>query len=165
MNANYNALKEPRIGIMLHYDESTSDAGSLQWLLDDPTCKVSYTWIAMRDGVLHQIAPPDKRAWHAGVCETSSVLVLRYTDANSAFYGLAVAANHTEKATPAQFKTVTKQCVDLFRAHGWRATEVWRIVGHNTEAAPRGRKIDPDGGGFVVLSVAEVRDAVARALP
>lgn len=163
MPRNWGALTEARRGLMLHYDESASDEGAVQWLMFDRTCKVSYNWLILDTGRVVEIAPPDKRAWHAGVCQPSAGSP-HYVDANSAFYGLAVAAKHTEQATVEQFASVVAKCVALFREHRWHADETHRIRGHNTEAWPRGRKDDPDGTLGVVISVADVRTAVAKAL-
>jgi N-acetyl-anhydromuramyl-L-alanine amidase AmpD len=160
---NWGALTEPRIGVMLHYDESGGDDGAVEWLLFDPRCKVSYNLLVLHDGTVRDIAPIDKRAWHAGVCKPSDPRLM-YKDANSALYGISVAAKHTEKATTAQFAMIVQICVALFKQHQWPASETWRIVSHRTEAWPRGRKDDPDGQLGVVLDVAAVREAVAKAL-
>jgi N-acetyl-anhydromuramyl-L-alanine amidase AmpD len=154
-------LREPRIGIMVHYDASASDAGALAWLRS-PECKVSYTWIILDDGSQITIAPPDARAWHAGVCRPSNPR-LPYRDANSAFYGIAIAATAGDRATPRQAQAVANLCVALFQRHQWsRATDLYRIVGHNTECWPRGRKTDPEGPNRndPVLSVEDIRDLV-----
>lgn len=163
---NYNGLIAPRMGVMLHYDDSASDRGALGWLTADPTCKVSYNVLVTDDGVGHEIAPLDKRAWHAGVCVSSDPVRLPYRDANSAFYGVAVAARDGEVVTPAQFAGVVGVVAMLAAKHGWDLRyEGWRIVGHNTEAWPRGRKVDPVGltPNRPVLSVAAVRAAFAPA--
>lgn len=159
---NWGALREPRVGIMLHYTEGT-DPGDLQWLLTDKRCAVSYNRLYLDTGQRVQIAPELARAWHAGACRPSSPQ-LRYRDANSAFYGYAVSARHTETATPAQVAAIVADCVTLFRAHGWPAADTWRITGHRAEAWPRGRKDDPDGKLGKVVDVDAVRLAVAAAL-
>jgi N-acetyl-anhydromuramyl-L-alanine amidase AmpD len=160
---NYGRLLEKRVGIMLHYDESASDDGAIGWLLFDPACKVSYTRIVLDDGTVRQVAPDDARAWHAGACRPSDPRLL-YKDANSAFFGLAIAAKHTEKATEAQYRAVIEVCVHWFRQHGWTRDETFRITGHRAEAWPRGRKDDPDGKLGEVLLVSRVRELVAEAL-
>lgn len=158
---NWGALLEPRQGICLHYDESASDRGAVEWLLYSPNCKVSYNDLILDDGTVVEIAPADRRAWHAGVCKPSDPR-LTYRDANSALYGVAVAAKHTERATPAQFAAVVDRCVTLMRRNGWGVSETWRIVGHRTEAWPRGRKDDPDGKLGKVIDVEAVRAAVVE---
>lgn len=159
---NYNGLIAPRLGVMLHYDDSASDRGALDWLTVDPRCGVSYNVLVTDDGVAHEIAPLEKRAWHAGVCVSSDPVRLNYRDANSAFYGVAVSARDGEVVTAAQFAGVVGVVAMLATKHGWDLRyESWRIVGHNTEAHPPGRKIDPAGTvrNRPVLSVAAVRAA------
>ena len=160
---NYGRLRAPRMGIMMHYDASASDNGAVEWLLFDPKCAVSYNWLILDDGTVRDIAPKDARAWHAGECKPSRP-ELAYRDANSAFYGVALAARPGDTATPAAFSAVVDLCVALMQSHGW--TEEWRITSHRAEAWPRGRKDDPDGKLGVVLSVDAVRTAVlARLAP
>lgn len=148
-----------RHGVMLHYDASRSDAGAVAWLEDDERCRVSYHYLVLDDGRILQIAPPESRAWHAGECRPSEKR-FTYTDANAAFYGVAIAATDGETATLVQLKAVVELCHYLFWLEGWEpAAESWRITGHNREAWPRGRKVDPVGSDprNPVLSVDLVR--------
>jgi len=158
---NWNSPREKRVGILLHYDASKSDAGALHWLTRDPRCAVSYHVLITDDGTAYQIAPLDRRAWHAGVCVPSSPR-LTYRDANSALYGVCIAATDGDRATGAQITAVVATCTMLAQREGWNlAAEPWRITGHNAEAWPRGRKTDPEGTvpGRPVLSVAQIRAA------
>lgn len=161
---NYNpTCREPRLGVMLHYDASASDAGAVEWLLHDPRCKVSYNYLILDNANIVEIAPMTARAWHAGVCKSSDSR-LPYKDANSAFYGVAIAATDGDVATEVQVRSVVAICRTFFKSHGWHyATDVWRIVGHETEAWPRGRKHDPTGSNpkHPVLSVLAVRGMMA----
>lgn len=162
VRTNWGSLHENRCGILLHYDQSGSDAGALGWLTKDPACAVSYNVLVLDDGSAHVIAPIERRAWHAGVCRSSDTVRLPYRDANSALYGVAIAAKDGEVATAAQFAAVVEVCRHLAAKHGWDLRyESWRIVGHDTEAWPRGRKIDPAGSNPArpVLSVAAIRAA------
>lgn len=161
---NWGDLKESRRGVMLHYDASSSDLGALTWLFRDKRCAVSYNWLVMDNGERVPHAPWDKRAWHAGACRPSNPSRLFYNDANSAFYGVAVAATNTDVATPLQVQSVVALCLELFTRHRWYREDIHRITGHNAEAWPRGRKDDPDGPLGRVLSVAEVRMEVAKRL-
>ncbi len=159
---NWNALREGRKGVLLHYDASGSDAGALAWLTRSPDCEVSYNVLVTDDGKAYEIAPLTTRAWHAGKCQSSDPKRLPYVDANSALYGVSIAATDGEVATPAQFGTVVEVCRMLATMNGWDLQrEPWRIVGHDTEAWPRGRKTDPTGTNpkRPVLSVAAVRAA------
>lgn len=162
MGAWHETLREKRIGIMLHYDASGSDKGAVSWLLNDPRCRVSYNWLITDEGAQYTVAPVDARAWHAGVCRPSNP-DLPYVDANSAFYGISIAATDGETATEIQREAVVRLCVPLFKRHRWsRVNSLYRIVGHNTECWPRNRKHDPVGSNpnKPVLSVQDVRDAV-----
>jgi hypothetical protein len=182
---NFGELREPRVGVMLHYDDSASDAGAVSWFTH-PDCKVSYNYLVLDDGAFVPIVPEGKRAWHAGTCASSDPARLRYADANSAFVGVAVATNDRVPATAAQVATVAWLARREFARHGWPLGETWRIVGHEDEAVwptspqtplrlrgKRGRKIDPTGPRKErpILSTAEVRRIVAggtsteRAIP
>jgi N-acetyl-anhydromuramyl-L-alanine amidase AmpD len=160
MNANWGSLKEARIGIGLHYDGSLTDRGALDWF-SHKDCRVSYTYLLWDNGNIHPIAPRTARAYHMGVCRPSSP-DLQYRDANSALYGLALAARPPDTALPAQVDSLVALCISLFQQHGWSREETWRIVGHSSECWPRNRKIDPVGPDPLrpVLSVEEVRKRV-----
>ena len=155
-------LYEARVGIMLHFDGSASDAGAVAWMTQDPRCKVSYHRLVLDDGKVVEVAPWEARAWHAGVCKPSDPKRLPYKDANSALLGIAVAATDGQTVTEPQMQAVVKLCRAMFLKFTWPQTETWRIVGHDTEAWPRGRKHDPTGSDPAkpVLSVQAVREAI-----
>ena len=161
-NGQYGNLREPRIGIMVHYDASSSDAGAVSWF-GDPRCKVSYNVLVLDDGSWVQIAPDGKAAWHAGVCRPSEAR-LTYRHANSAFYGLAVATNEKVDVTPLQMLTAAFLTRRYFEREGWPVTDTWRVVGHRTEAWPRGRKSDPEGSDLKnpILAVEDIRQLLGR---
>jgi len=145
---------------MIHYTAGNF-AGSVAWC-KDPASKVSYQAIVSQKGEVALIAPWDKRAWHAGHCKSSDPR-LPYKDGNSAFEGIALASlGAGDIVTPEAFAAIVGLCKGRFLAHDWPVTDDWRIVGHNTEAWPRGRKADPEGPdpAHPVLSVAAVRVAV-----
>lgn len=149
--------KAKRIGICIHYDASTSDAGGIAWL-KSPECKVSYNFAVRDNGEVVTIAPENARAYHAGVCRPS-IQELVYTDANSAFYGIALTAKSGDTVTQPQYDAVVALCKRLYAKHGW--TEPWRITGHSAEAWPRGRKSDPEGQGSTpVISLPALRESV-----
>lgn len=160
---NHEPLTERRVGVMIHYDASRSDKGAVAWLTTDPTCRVSYHWLVTDDGTAHTIAPHDRRAWHAGRCRSSDPQRLAYRDANSAFYGVAVAATAGDTITAPQLATVARLVRECFERERWPLADTWRIVGHSSEAWHRGRKHDPEGldPQRPVLSVATVRQQVA----
>lgn len=161
-NENWGKPREPRIGVMLHFDASSSDAGAVGWF-SDPTCKVSYQYLVLDDGAFVRIAPDAARAYHAGVCRPSEPR-LAYQDANSAFYGIAVATNEKVDVTPLQLLTTAWLARRYFELEGWPMVDAWRLVGHRTEAWPRGRKSDPEGLDLKnpILAVAGVRQLLGR---
>lgn len=155
----WGRLREPREGVMLHYDASVSDASAVEFLLFSPKCQVSYTWLVLDDGTVVNVAPKRARAWHAGNCRPSGAL--KYTDANSAYYGIAVAARDGDTVTPAQWAAVRDLTAGLFAAHGWPVSSVtWRLTDHAAQAWPRGRKVDTG----TVLPLARMQRDVASAL-
>lgn len=160
-NGRYDTIREPRQGVLLHYDGSGSDEAALRWF-DDPRCTVSYQFLAFDDGTWASIAPIDRRAWHAGICRPSDPRRIPYDDANSAFIGIAAATDNRREVTGLQLLTVAWLCWLMFRQYGWEPEETWRIRGHDQEAWPRGRKIDPTGHDTEnpVLSVKNVRQLV-----
>ncbi len=162
-NGNYSALRDERIGVMLHYDASGSDAGAVAWFGDE-RCHVSYQQLVLDDGTFVRIAPDDKRAWHAGRCKTSDPDRLKYKDANSALYGIAIASSGKHGVEPLQLLTTAFLTRRYFELNGWLPGDTWRIVGHNTEATPRGRKTDPEGSDpkNPILSVDHIRQLVGR---
>jgi N-acetyl-anhydromuramyl-L-alanine amidase AmpD len=166
LGKNWNEkLREPRIGVMLHYDASVSDAGSVAWLAG-PDVKVSYNYIVLDTGNIIPIAPETARAWHAGICRSDDPR-LRYSDANSAFYGVSIAATTGDVATLEAKRSVAALCRRFFANHGWSLAETWRIVSHRTQAWPRGRKNDPEGSDLAhpVMNTNEIRGLVAAMLP
>lgn len=157
--------REPRVGIMLHYDQSATDAGGLEWLLRDARAGVSYHEVYTRSGIAVPVAPWEAAAWHAGGCRRSAA-VPAYSHGNSAWYGLAVMAHDEgvrsprEHATERQLGLLVERCCWIFRRHRWKISETrWRITGHADEAWPRGRRSDPYGPdpAAPVLSVADVQ--------
>lgn len=165
-------LTQARVGIMLHFDGSSSDSGAVEWF-SDPACNVSYNRLYLDNGDVVQITPNmNHRAWHAGVCRKTATV----RDANSAFYGLAAATNEKVPVTDAQFNAIVDDCVALMQQHGWTAADVdTRIVGHDEwavykkghpKAGKLGRKMDPTGlhKKAPILSTQKVRDAVRKRL-
>ena len=152
-----------RRGIMLHFDDSSSDASAVQWFRD-PSCHVSYNRLYLDNGHVVQITPTmEHAAWHAGVCLT--------TNANRVFYGLAIAANASTPVTAKQFEAIAHDCAALFVLNGWPASSVdLRITGHEDEACfanrKPGRKIDPTGfhKEAPILDTKKVRQRVKELL-
>lgn len=170
---NWGKLTEPRIGIMLHYDASYNDKSSVAWLASEEVT-VSYNWIVLDSGNIIPFAPLENRAWHAGCCRSDHPH-LPYRDANSAFYGVSIAATVGDVATREAKGGVADLCVTLFAHHHWPVAEIWRIVSHGSQAVyckghplagQRGRKSDPEGPNKArpVMNTNEIRGMVATRL-
>jgi hypothetical protein len=170
-----------RVGVMLHYDDSTRDDWALAWF-DDPRCTNGYTWLALRDGGVIELADPAKRTPHAGACLTQN--------ANSRYYGVSAATNGIVPVTAAQFEAVVATCVALFRFHRWTldSSDARLLVGHDAQAiwtpaftraagmsddrgrllwGRLGRKVDPTGrrsDGVPIIDVNQVRLRLVQAL-
>ena len=166
---NWGKLTEARVGVMLHFDASVSDAGAVSWFTH-PDCHVSYTWLVLDTGNIIPIAPQDTRAWHAGCCKSDDSRLV-YRDANSAFYGIALAATKGDVATREAKRSIVALCLHCFELEGWPITEAWRIVSHRSQAVyckghpkagQRGRKSDPEGDDLAhpVLNTNEIRALV-----
>jgi N-acetyl-anhydromuramyl-L-alanine amidase AmpD len=152
-------LAVPRAGIMLHYDDSSEDGWAIAWFRD-PTCENGYTWLVTDSGELVQLEDPGLRTPHAGKCRTPN--------ANSHFYGIAATTNGKIVATPKQLARIVQVCASIFRFHGWPAAEIpARIRGHDEEATPPGRKVDPHGirkDGVPIIDMQRVHALVALEL-
>jgi N-acetyl-anhydromuramyl-L-alanine amidase AmpD len=170
---NWGELTEHRLGVMLHYDASYSDKSSVAWLAS-AEITVSYNWIVMDSGNIIPIAPLENRAWHAGCCKSDDPR-LPYHDANSAFYGVSIAATEGDVATREAKTSIADLCVTLFGMHEWTLAEIWRIVSHGSQAVyckghpragQRGRKHDPEGPNKArpVMNTNEIRGMVATRL-
>lgn len=140
-------LQIPRIGIMGHYDASVTDKGALAWLLD-PRCKLGYNFLIWDNARIFEIIPRHLRAPHAGATRSSRSNLKYGNDlANSAFYGVAIAAGGRAKdrATREQIESFAWLAHVLFEEEGWDKSETWRFTDHESEAWPRGRKKDVRG--------------------
>jgi N-acetyl-anhydromuramyl-L-alanine amidase AmpD len=168
-------LAAPRLGLMLHYDDSSRDDWAVEWF-HDPRCTNGYTWLVLDDGRVVELADPATRTPHAGACKTPR--------ANSAYYGVAAATNGLVPATEKQLASITAVCASVIRHHGWIIDEPseldQRIVGHDAQAVwtpaytsrrqlwgTLGRKVDPTGqraDGCSIIDLVELRQRVKRAL-
>ena len=165
-------LAAPRIGVMLHYDDSSRDDWAVAWF-SDPRCTNGYSWLVLDDGRVIELADPALRTPHAGPCKTPR--------ANSAYYGIAAATNGLVPATLAQMAGIVECVGAIARFHRWPAGEIdRRVVGHDEEAiwtqryTPNrslwgtvGRKADPTGQRrdvVRIVDVARVREEVRKEL-
>ena len=160
-----HVLQQPlaarRSGIMLHYDDSSSDTSALEWF-GDPRCTNGYTWLVLDDGRVIELAAPGLRTPHAGACLTPM--------ANSRFYGIAAATNGSVLASEQQLAAIARLCAAVIRHHHW-VNPI--IVGHDEQAVwtaayttrralwgQTGRKVDPTGqrpDGKKVIDIGDVR--------
>lgn len=160
---------EKRVGIMLHYDGSRTDAGAQNWF-DDPAFKLSYNRAYTDGGRRIRLTPSImNRAYHAGACRTDA----RVKGANGAFYGLCITAGAGDQATAPQFENICRDTADIARYHQQRGDKGWELsniaywlTGHELWAIPKGRKIDPTGPNpsRPVLSLAAARVRVGELL-
>ena len=145
-------MVQRRVGIMLHYDDSSGDGSAVEWF-SDPTCRVSYNLLILHNGDAVEIVGPHLPAYHAGTCKQLPGLVYP----NNALYGVAIAGNATAPATPEQVARVVEVCVAISRAHGWAdaSQHIWghcdlAVYGPNDTKITAlwgkgGRKVDPIG--------------------
>ena len=161
-------LAAPRGGIMLHYDDSSSDLRALEWF-HYPRCSNGYTWLVLDDGRVVELADPGMRTPHAGPCLTPM--------ANSRFYGIAAATNGSVCVSESQFSSIVRLCVAVSRFHRWVDPV---LVGHDEQAVwtaayttrsslwgKVGRKVDPTGrrpDGVPVLDVRSIKEQVIASL-
>ena len=134
---------EPLQGVMLHYDDSSSDDSGVGWF-KHKDCVNGYNDYVLDDGSYWELSAYGRAARHAGSCRPSSSL-FSYKSANSAFYGIAVAARSGEQATMPQLLTVAWITRIVFAREKWPLADLWRITGHEDEAWQRGRRADPSG--------------------
>lgn len=178
--SNYGGVvaDEERLGIGAHYDASSSDKGAINWF-SDPAFKLSYHRAYTDNGRRIGLAPIDHRAYHMGVCRTTT----KVKDANRAFYGLCVTAGDGQPyneethavVTYAQFSAFVYDAAIIARYHQLKGHDWWRtdnvdiwLTGHNEWAVhpkvyaegPKkgqphplagklGRKVDPPGSEVV----------------
>jgi hypothetical protein len=157
-----------RRGVMVHFDDSSSDRGALSWFRD-PAFRLSYNRAYRDDGTRIRITPSiHHAAYHAGVCliergvptQALNGTNFRYGGANTGYIGFAVTAAAHDRVTEPQLESLAIDIAVVFRAAGWSPEDVdYRIVGHDSRAIfnPRdnptepslwgqlGRKIDPTG--------------------
>ncbi len=122
--------------LLLHYTGMTSTAAAIDRLCD-PDAKVSSHYVVEEDGMILQLVPEVRRAWHAGRSSWEGE-----TDINSRSIGVEIANPGHGYGYPdfpePQIAAVIALCRDLVERHGFRAD---RVLGHS-DVAPL-RKWDP----------------------
>ena len=133
---NHGERKAPVSALILHYTGMPTGEAALK-LLCDPIAEVSAHYFVWEDGMILQLVPEARRAWHAGKSSWSGE-----TDLNSASIGVEIVnPGHDGDCPPfpdAQMDAVAKLAADICRRHRIRAE---RVLAHS-DIAP-GRKRDP----------------------
>jgi len=133
---NFNDRALPISMLVIHYTEMKPVETALD-RLTDPEAGVSAHYLISEEGVVTQLVPEEKRAWHAGVSYWRG-----HKDVNSASVGIELdhpghGGGYREFAE-AQFQALVPLVARIVKSHDIPRTNV---VGHS-DVAPA-RKIDP----------------------
>jgi N-acetylmuramoyl-L-alanine amidase len=110
-----------------------NDASDLSWLRSKES-KVSYHYLIQRNGTIHRLVRPEKRAWHCGASSWGGV-----PDVNDFSIGLGLSnLGNGEPYPEAQYQAAGWLCAIFEREYG---IGMERVVGH-CHISP-GRKSDP----------------------
>lgn len=135
---NHNDRRTNEIDMLiLHYTAMDSAEAAISWLCD-PRSEVSCHYLVDEQGLVTQMVPESRRAWHAGVASWKG-----QEDLNSRSIGIEIAnAGDLDEGTcdypDAQIDAVIALCQDICARHNI-APE--RVLGHS-DVAPS-RKKDP----------------------
>lgn len=121
--------------IVVHADAGKKAAGTVSWIEDDES-DVSYHSFVERDGDLHRLVEPERRAWHAGKSSFRG-----RSDVNDFSLGLSFANRNdgVEEYTDLQYAIGAAEAATWMRRYPGITMD--RITTH-AEIAP-GRKTDP----------------------
>lgn len=148
--------------IIMHFTAGGTQSGTVGWFRN-PNAKVSAHYVVGRDGMVVQMVPLDKAAWHAGKSKIGektgvnsySVGIeicnwgpLRQVDGKFVTYSgrkydgptpiQSADGRYWEPYTDAQYASLLKLCEYLTSEY-----EITHITGHSDIAIPQGRKHDP----------------------
>jgi len=148
--------------LIIHYT-GMPDAGSALDRLCDPAAEVSAHYLVDQDGIVWELVPEDRRAWHAGAAFWAGE-----ADVNSRSIGIELAnPGHGPDYHPfsdPQMAALERLCHGIVKRHPIPAH---RVLGHS-DVAP-GRKIDPgelfDWRRLAQAGIGLWSDAAAGALP
>lgn len=133
---NFDDRALPITMLVMHYTEMQPVETALA-RLTDPAAKVSAHYLISEDGVVTQLVPEEKRAWHAGLSFWRG-----HKDVNSASIGIELDhPGHAGGYRPfaeAQFEALVPLTARILKNHDIPRANV---VGHS-DIAPA-RKIDP----------------------
>lgn len=122
--------------LVLHYTGMPSNAAALDWLCN-PRARVSCHYFIRDDGLVLQLVPEGRRAWHAGHSFWQGE-----TDLNSASLGIEIANPGHDGGLPAFTEAQIAAAIPLCRDLSERfAIPPERVLAHS-DIAPR-RKRDP----------------------
>src|SRR5512134_691450 len=133
---------EPRLGalrpslLLLHYTGMASAAAAIAWL-SDPRSKVSCHYVVDEAGVVTQLVPEGKRAWHAGVAKWAGEADVNSMSIGIEIHNLGHAGGYPDFSS-AQMDAVAALAVDVCQR---RSILPERVLAHS-DVAPT-RKIDP----------------------
>lgn len=133
---NFNERELPISMLVLHYTEMQPVETALA-KLTDPDAQVSAHYLISEDGVVTQLVPEEKRAWHAGASYWRG-----HKDVNSASIGIELDhpghAGGYREFSDAQFDALVPLVARIVKRYNIPRANV---VGHS-DVAPA-RKIDP----------------------
>lgn len=126
--------------VVIHADASGSAAASASWCCAPKSVNpnpVSYHLIVERDGTVHHLVPPAKRAWHAGVSALDGV-----GNVNDFSIGVCLSNRQDgkERFTVTQYQVAAALVASFLLTYN---IPLERVVGHESIALPFGRKHDP----------------------
>jgi len=124
----------PRL-IVIHYTGTNSDGSALNWLTQKGS-GVSAHLLISKAGQVWQLAPFNRRAWHAGKSYYSGK-GFTTSDVNSHSIGIEL-TGIGDSFPNAQINALVN-IVDALRA----IYRIIDVVGHDFVAVPAGRKVDP----------------------
>lgn len=143
-----------------------SFAATLDWISRrEYQGKPIYASYHMLIGPLGEVAYPvdwARASYSLGVSRANDARFTWTRAGNSASENIALAGAPPKKPTALQVEILVEALTARLSARGFGPDDVWRIVGHDAVAHPRGRKQDPQGKGW--LPLAPVREAVRAAL-
>lgn len=123
--------------VVVHADASKKASSTVSWIEDDGS-DVSYHSFVERDGDLHRLVEPERRAWHAGKSRFGG-----RTDVNDFSLGISFANRNdgVEEYTEIQYQVGAAEVATWMRRY--KKITLDRIVTHAMVATPAGRKTDP----------------------
>ena len=127
----------PRL-IVIHYTGTNSDESALNWLTQKGS-GVSAHLLISKAGQVWQLAPFNRRAWHAGRSYYSHYSGKDFTTTDVNSHSIGIELTGTGDHFPnAQINALVDIVTALKMAY-----PIIDIVGHDFVAVPAGRKVDP----------------------